>query len=48
MPDPRRVLVEVRAPAAGRTARALSAALSIGTKLPGFAHDETYPAVPLR
>src|SRR3990172_7876094 len=47
MPDPRRVLVEVRAPVAGSTAMARSAAMSIGTKLPGFAHDETYPAVPL-
>ncbi|HLF28637.1 MAG TPA: S8 family serine peptidase [Anaerolineae bacterium] len=48
MTTPRRVLVEVRAPVVSRPAVAASIAMESGRKLPGFARDESFEAVPLR
>lgn len=45
MAAPRRVLIEVRSPAA---AQAAAAAADVGRRLPGFAHDEQFDAVPIR
>jgi hypothetical protein len=42
------VLIEVRTPAAARSVTASAAAMDAGRKLPGFAHDERFNAVPIR
>ncbi|HEY4690651.1 MAG TPA: S8 family serine peptidase, partial [Anaerolineae bacterium] len=48
MAAPRRVLVEVRRPAAAQVVASLAAAMDTGRKLPGFVHDEKFDAVPIR